>query len=277
MTTIDPGDPLLPPPREGRHRSARERQRKGPMWGCLKGMIWLFAIGFVLLFLIIGSGWFYVGSPNFAEYVRKRIELTLEARLGRDVSIKSVSFVRTNPQKIILNQLRIANAPGGIAPDFAIIRQVEITGGIQSFWGRAVKVDRVDIRDPQVWFEILPNGNHNFPKWKTGPKALFEIVRFDIGKLFVANGTFSFLDRKHDIEAVAQRIASTVTVTRAEGLYEGIMTSPLVRVTIQEYEPFDVDLRGGFRYTPGVLALKSVALKGRGIETFLTGKLDPLT
>ena len=277
MTSIEPGDPLLPPRREGRHRSARERQRKGPMWGCLKGMIWLFAIGFVLLFLMIGSGWWYVGSPNFAEYVRKRIELTLEARLGRDVSIKSVSFVRSNPQKIILNDLRIANAPGGVARDFALVRQVEITGGVQSFWGRAVKVDRVDIRDPRLWFEILPNGNHNFPKWKTGPKARFEIVRFDIGKLFVDNGTFSFLDRKHDIEAVAQKIASTVSVTRAEGLYEGIMTSPVVRVRIQEYLPFDVDLRGGFRYTPGTLALKSVALKGRGIETFLTGRLAPLT
>ncbi len=277
MTTIDPGDPLLPPPREGRHRSARERQRKGPMWGCLKGLFWLFAVSFLLLFLTIGGGWWYVGSPNFAEFVRKRVELTLEARLGRDVSIKSVSFVRTNPQRIILNNLRIANAPGGIAPDFALVRQVEITGGVQSFWGRAVKVDRVDVRDPRVWFEILPDGNHNFPKWKTGPKRRFEIVRIDIGKLFVNNGTFSFLDRKHDIEAVAQKIESRVTVTRAEGLYEGIMTSPQVRVTIQDYVPFDVDLRGGFRYTPGILALRSVALKGRGIETFLTGKLDPLT
>src|SRR5688500_20356788 len=112
MTTIDPGDPLLPPPREGRHRSARERQRKGPMWGCLKGMIWLFAIGFVLLFLVIGSGWWYVGSASFADYVRKKIELTLEARLGRDVSIKSVAFVRSDPQKIILDRKSVVYGNG---------------------------------------------------------------------------------------------------------------------------------------------------------------------
>src|SRR5688572_33217753 len=157
MSSIDPGDPLLPPPREGRHRSARERQRKGPMWGCLKGLFWLFAACFLLLFLTIGGGWWYVGSPNFAEFVRKRVELTLEARLGRDVSIKGVVFDRTNPHKIVLNDLRIANAPGGVAPVFAIVRQVEITGGVQSFWNREVNVDRVDIRDPRLWFEILPD------------------------------------------------------------------------------------------------------------------------
>ena len=247
------------------------------MWGCLKSLFWLFGIGFLLLFLFIGGGFWYIGSPSFAEFVRKRIETTLEARLGRDVTIKSVSFVRSRPQKIILNELTIANVKGGVAPQFAVVRQVEITGGVQSFWGRAVKVDRVDIRDPKLWFEILPDGTHNFPKWKSGPRGRFEIVRLDVGKLFIANGTFGFFDRKHDIEVVAQQIGSTVTVTRAEGLYDGVMTSPLVRVRLQQYLPFDVDLRGGFRYTPGILALRSIALKGRGIEAFVSGKLDPLT
>jgi outer membrane protein insertion porin family len=248
------------------------------MWGCLKGILWLFGIATALLFFVIGGGWWLLGSPNFAEYVRKRIETTLENRLGRDVAIRSVTFVRTRPQKIILNDLRIANAPGGKAPAFALVQQVEITGGIQSFWARNVKVDRVDIRGARMWFEILPDGTHNFPKWKTEKRRRrFEIVRLDIGKLYITGGVFSFFDRKHDIEAVAQKIDSTVTVTRAEGLYEGIMTSPAVRVRIQEYEPFDLDLRGGFRYTPGVLALRSIALKGTGIEAFVSGKLDPLT
>jgi hypothetical protein len=277
MNITDPGDPLLPPHREGRHRSARERQRKGPMWGCLKGIVWLFAIVLVVMLIGIGGGWWYLGSTSFADLVRKRIEDTLESRLGRDVTIRKVTFIRSRPQRVIIDDLRIANAPGGVARDFATVRQVEITGGVESFWGRSVKVDRVDVRDPHLWFEVFPDGTHNFPKWKSGPKRPREIVHLDIGKLFVTNGAFSFLDRKHDIEAVAQKIDSTITVTRAEDLYDGIMNSPLVRVRLQDYEPFDVDMRGGFRYTPGVLALRSIALKGRGIEAFLSGKLDPLT
>src|SRR5690349_21298832 len=277
MTVTDPGDPLLPPHREGRHRSARERQRKGPMWGCLKGIIWLFAIVLVVLLIGIGGGWWYLGSTSFADLVRKRIEDTLENRLGREVTIRKVTFIRSRPQRVIIDDLTIANAPGGVAEHFATVKQVEITGGVESFWGRAVKVDRVDIRDPHLWFEVFPDGTHNFPKWKSGPKRPREIVHLEIGKMFVTSGAFSFLDRKHDIEAVAQRIESQINITRAENLYEGLMTSPQLRVRIQDYEPFDLDMRGGFRYTPGVLALRSIALRGPDMELFVSGKLDPLT
>ena len=250
------------------------------MWGCLKGLMFVFAAGALILLIVVGGGWWYLGSANFADYVRKRIETTLETRLGREVTIRRVEFVRSRPQKIILSDITIANAPGGVAPHFATVAQVEITGGVQSFWGRAVKVDRVDIRDAHMWFEVFPAGAplvHNFPKWKSGPRRKTEIVHLDIGKLFVSNAVFSFNDRKHDIVAVARKIDSTITVTRAEDLYEGILTSPQVNVRLQDYEPFDVDMRGGFRFTPGVLALRSIALRGRGIEAFLSGKIDPLT
>jgi outer membrane protein assembly complex protein YaeT len=247
------------------------------MWGCMKAIFWLFGVGFVLLMLTVGTGWWYLGTTNFAGLVKVRIEDTLEARLGREVTIGRVEIIRTRPQKIILHNIRIANAPGGAAPAFATVSRVEIAGGVESFWGRRVKVDRVDVIQPNLWFEIFPDGTHNFPKWKSGPRRPREIVHLDIGELFVKNGAFSFNDRKHQIVAVAHDIDSNITVTRAEDLYEGLMTSPLVRVRIQDYEAFDVDMRGGFRYTPGVLALRSIALKGRGIEAFLAGKLDPLT
>ncbi|HVR39930.1 MAG TPA: hypothetical protein VMU84_12610, partial [Thermoanaerobaculia bacterium] len=196
MNVNDPGDPLLPPPHHaGHHRSARERQRQGPMWKFLRRIFWIIVIVFGGLTLIISTGWWYVGTTSFADLVRLRIEGTLEARLGRDVTIGSVTVVRTRPQKIILNDLRIANLPGGVAKEFATVRQVEIFGGVESFWSRRVKVSRVDIRDPKLWFEIFPDGTHNFPHWKSGPKRRYEIVRLDIGKLYITNGAFSFLDR----------------------------------------------------------------------------------
>jgi len=283
MSVLDPADPLLPPSPpsgHGRHRSARERQRKGPMWGCLGALFKLIVIAAILLFIVIGGGWWYLGTNSFEGLVKLRIEETLEARLGRDVTIGSVQFIRSHPQRIIINDLRIANAPGGVSRSFAIVRQVEITGGVESFWARNVKIGRVDIRDPRIWFEVFPEGSplvHNFPPWKTGPKAKHEIVHVDLNRMYVTNGGFLFLDRRHDIQATVTHIGSEMTVTRAKDLYEGVMTSPFVRVRIQDYEPMDVDLRGGFRYTPGTLALKSIGLKGRGIEAFVSGKIEPLT
>jgi outer membrane protein assembly complex protein YaeT len=247
------------------------------MWGCLKTILYFFGGAFLLLFLIIGGGWWYLGTGSFAGLVRTRVEKTLEERLGREVSIKSVVITRGRPAKILINDLRIANAPGGLARYFATVRQVEITGGIESFWQRNIKVGRIDIRDPQLFFEVLPDGNHNFPKWKSGPKSKGEIVHLELDKMFVTGGGFSFFDRKHDIRAIATNIDSQITITQAEDLYAGVLHSPLVNVRVENDRAFNLDMRGGFRFTPDVLALQSIALRGKGIEAFVSGQINPLS
>ena len=247
------------------------------MWGCLKALFWIFTVTLLVLLIVVGGGWWYLGTGNFAGLIRARIEDTLRTKLGRDVYIHDVVFVRSRPTRVIINDLRIANAPNGKAKYFATVRQVEITGGVDSFWGRRIKVGRIDIRDPRLFFEVYPNGAHNFPHWQSGKRGRFDIYHLEMGEMFVTGGGFSFDDIKHKIGAVAENLASQIKITTAQDMYEGLATSPHVHVRIQDYEPFDVDLRGGFRYTPGILLLKSVALKGNGIEAFLSGKLDPLT
>ncbi len=267
-------------PHEGHHRSARERQRRGPMWGCLRTIVIGSIALFALLIVIIGGGYVYLGSASFADLVRLRIQKTLESRLGRAVSIGSVQIVTSRPQHVIINDLRIANAPGAVNRYFATVRQVEITGGVESFWGRNITVSRVDIRDPRLNFEIYPAGSklvHNFPHWNPGPKSRFEMVHLTIGRLFVTSGTMDFLDRRHDIAATAMDLASEIDVAAKGEVYEGIANSPRMTVRIQDYVPFDVDLRGGFRYMPGALALKSIAMHGRGIEAYVAGRVAPLS
>jgi outer membrane protein assembly complex protein YaeT len=250
------------------------------MWGCLKGLVFTFGGFLALLVLVIGAGWWYLGTTSFAGFVMLRIEKTLEARLGRKVSIHDVQIIRARPAKIVINDLRIANAPGAVNPYFATVRQIEVTGGVDSFWGRTVKVTRVDVRDPHLYFEVFPAGSklvHNFPHWQTGPKSKYDIYHLDIGKLFVTGGAFQFLDRRHDVAATSTDIRSEIDVTTAEDLYAGIATSPRLNVRIQNYKPFDLDLRGGFRFTPDNLMLSSIALRGRDMQLFLSGPIHPLS
>ena len=77
--------------------------------------------------------------------VALRVASTLESRLGRKVTIVSVGIDRAHLSKVVLNDLRIANSPGAVNPYFATVKQVTITGGINSFWGRQISVDRIDI------------------------------------------------------------------------------------------------------------------------------------
>ncbi|HEX9163324.1 MAG TPA: translocation/assembly module TamB domain-containing protein [Thermoanaerobaculia bacterium] len=264
----------------GHHRSARERQRQGPMWGCLKAIVIVGVVGFVLLFLIIGGGWWYLGSRSFADLVSRRIAETLKARLGRDVSIGLVTIDREHLRQVVLNDVRIANAPGALNPYFATVKQVVITGGVDSFWGRKIKVGRIDVVEPKLWFEIYPAGStlvHNFPRWNSGPPSRYEIVHIEMGMLYARNGMFTFLDRRHQITAVATNLTAQMKVTRAQDLYAGVVVSPLMTVSIQDYLPVNVDLRGGFRFTPGRLELQSIAMKGQGIQAFVSGSVAPLS
>lgn len=249
------------------------------MWGCVKAILWLTVIGFVVLFIGIGAGWWYVGSSNFAEYILEKIDATLEAKLGRVVEIRQVTVDRSE-RKVILNDIRIANAPGAVNPYFATVRQVEITGGIDSFWSRSVRLGSVIVRDPKIFVEVYPVGAplvHNFPRWKAGTPRKYEIARVDIKKMFITGGGLEFLDRRHDIKATIEGMVSEVTPTFREQIYEGTAQSPRTIIRLQDYEPIITTLRGGFRYEPGSLELKSIALQGDRLQAFVSGKLDPLT
>jgi len=271
---IPSGDPLLPRP-----RGSRRRFRERPMWGCVKAILWLSIIGFIVLFLGIGGGWWYVGSSSFAEYILEKIDATLEAKLGRAVEIGRVSVDRSE-RKVIIDDIRIANSPGAVNPYFATVRQVEITGGIDSFWSRRVRLGSVIIRDPKIFFEVYPVGAplvHNFPRWKASTPRKYQIARLDIKKMFISGGAFEFLDRRHDIKATIEGLSSEVTPTFQEQIYEGTAESPRTIIRLQNYEPIVTTLRGGFRYVPGSLELRSIALQGDRLQTFVSGRLDPLT
>jgi len=251
------------------------------MWGCLKWM-GCSTIGlFVLLAVIIGGGWWYLGSSSFAGLVRLRIEKTLESRLGRNVDIGSVQIEGGRQSRIIINGLRISNPPGAVHPYFATAAQVIVTGGIDSFWGRKIRVGRIDIVEPHIYFEIYPEGAklaHNFPHWNSGPPSRYEIYHLDLGNLYITRGAFEFLDLRHTISAAANDITSTIYVTPKEDLYAGVLTSPQFSVNIQDYLPIRTALRSQFRFTPDNLDLRSVALDGGpDLRIFLNGKMAPLS
>jgi outer membrane protein assembly complex protein YaeT len=264
----------------GQHRSARQRQRQGPMWGCLKALFFISAGGLILFFLLVAGGWWYLGSQNFADLVARRVAETLKTRLGREVSIGRVVFDRAHLRQVVLEDVRIANAPGAVDPYFATVKKVVITGGVDSFWRRSIKAGRIDLIEPHIDFEIYPAGSkltHNFPHWSSGPPSKYEIVHIELGKMFVKGGAFTFNDRRHQITAVATDLGAEMTITSAKNLYAGVVTSPRLTLRIQDYMPVDLNLRGGFRFTPGRLELQSIAMKGRGLQVFVSGAVAPLS
>ena len=65
---------------------------------------------------------------------------------------------RGRQSRVIINDVRIANVPGGKRRHFATVKQIIITGGIDSFWGRKIRVGRIDLIQPRMSFEVFAPG-----------------------------------------------------------------------------------------------------------------------
>src|SRR5436305_13512135 len=131
-------EPTQQRPEGHHHRSARERQRRGPMWTFMRRLGITIFVALGLLALLVGGGWWYLGTTSFADLVRLRVQKTLEARLERKVTIHDVDIVPGQPAKDIITDLRIANSPGAVHPCLAMVRHFGNTGGIGCLRGRKI-------------------------------------------------------------------------------------------------------------------------------------------
>jgi outer membrane protein insertion porin family len=248
--------------------------------GCRRPLLIGAAIGLGVLVILLLGVWYWTRTDNFAELVRVRVERTLESRLGREVNIRRVTIVPGRQTRIVLEDLTIANVPGSSRQYFAVVPRVEIVGGIGSFLNRTVHVGRVDVFEPAIFFEIFPEGaefDHNWPRWSPAPPRGFQIVRFDAEMIAVHSAAFEMLDRRREMRFLADRLDAEVTADVRNQIYYGQATSPSLTMQIQQYEPFSVTLSGGFHYEPGALELRSIALRGEGIDATVAGRIDPLT
>ncbi|MBW3565791.1 MAG: translocation/assembly module TamB domain-containing protein [Acidobacteria bacterium] len=255
-------------------RELREsRKRKG----CRRLFIFL---GIVTLILIIAGivGYRYTGSEGFADYVRRKIELTLEAKLDRDVSIGVVTISRGR-NSIVLEDVRISNVEGTLEPYFAIIPRVVIEGGIESFRTRTIRVGTVTVERPTVWIEIFPEEfelTHNIPSWKRAEPRGFQISRVELDQILLEGGRLDFLDRRRDMHFDVRGVASTVTADVDEGLYEGTVTSGPSTFEFPNLEPFHLALVSGFSYADQRLEIRDGSARGRGLSVGFDGAFDPI-
>ncbi|HEY0592014.1 MAG TPA: hypothetical protein VGF40_09620, partial [Thermoanaerobaculia bacterium] len=216
-----------------------ERQRGRPMYGCIKIIGYGVLAIVALLLLLVAGGYYYTGTERFALLVKARIERTLEWKLGRDVDIREVIVLRRQG-RIILRDISIANVRGARRKHFATVKEVEITGGIESFRTRTIRLGRVDIRGAALNVEIFPEGaplRHNFPSWRRSEPRRFQIARVEADKIWITNAAVELLDHRHDLHIVAATIDSELTPTIQKSLYKGTATSPAVMLRLKDYQP----------------------------------------
>ncbi|MGA7613846.1 MAG: outer membrane protein assembly factor BamA [Thermoanaerobaculia bacterium] len=262
-------------------RSASDGPLPGRRRGCRRVLRIVVGVALVVLLFLIGFSITFVGTGKFGQYVATKIAANLEAHLGRKVHIGRVIILRTYPITVILEDITLANVPEGEAKYFAKIDRAVVKAGVTSFYKRVFSLNSIEVDHPQINLEIFGPESpipHNFPHWKANkPTGNLQIVRVEVDRITVKDAEFAFLDHRHQITAHMTRLASVITPSVNEQIYQGTAVSPAVTVQIQDYEPLHLDFRGGFRYDPGTLKLTGLRLDGEDIHVEADGKVEPIT
>jgi len=129
-----------------------------------KILIGLFGL-IVLLLLAVAVGPHFI---NWNSY-KGRVAEEVRAVTGRDLAIDGDMSLSLLPSPALsVSGVRLANLPGGSAPDMARLKSLEVHVALVPLLSGKVQVTSVTLVEPVVLLERLPNGQAN---WQFTPQA----------------------------------------------------------------------------------------------------------
>lgn len=163
-----------------------------------------------IILVVFGSTLFLGYRFAISHYTGSRVSGILSARSGREFSIDGPLQIKWNwtQPRIILSRVRIANAPGGSAPYFADIEEIDMRIKIWKLLFGRTEIPNLQIIRPLLNFERKNDGHKNwefqvFSGGNISTKVALSDERGDtplIGNLRITGGKISYKDAPRRLE-----------------------------------------------------------------------------
>ncbi len=236
----------------------RRRRRRGCLWSMFRALRTTVAI-----FLILAAAVYVLFETSSAgEWIGDVISRQLEDGLGRSVSVGRVSLWPTIPARLVVRDIRIANAPGATAPDFASVERIEVTGLLKSLAERRIDLGTIRVLHPKISIEMMPEGStieDNIPRWKSSGEDTGTTAKIDVQRILLQDAEVELIDRRHDISIRAGGITADLLPDVEAKTATGTIDATVVRART-----------GTVKYPPAALktelAFASDALRFSSIE-----------
>lgn len=210
--------------------------------------------------------------PRFIDWNRYKGDIAAEARrlTGRDVGIDGDIRLNVLPSPaLVVNDLRVANIPGGVEADMARLKQAEVHVALMPLLSGRVAVSRVTLVEPVVALEVLPDGRNNwtFTLEETPPETPPEATEEEPGRdggpdvrldeVEIENGVITY----HDVAAGSLRRIAQLNATIEAASLQGPIASTGSFTAEGVPLGFDLDVGrfAGEAQVPVAVALTSVA------------------
>ena len=191
-----------------------------------------FVYAVLVLLVLVVAALFIV--PSVLDWERFKPEITerLEAITGREIAIDGPLAVSILPTPTIkAADLRIANAPGAVAPDMARIASLDLTLALGPLLGGKIAVTSLEMVEPMIELQRLADGRPNWlfetepdPTVETSASGEPEAAALGLTRIdsaTITNGTIVYRHADDEPPARIDGIDAAISARSLDGPFRG--------------------------------------------------------
>ena len=262
----EPRDPEPAP------ETPRERRRPGRVrrW-VVRPFIW----GLLLLAVLLVAALFFLQSRFAQERATALVIARVSELLGRRLEVGELDYTFFPPAV----EMRDVVLPGPRPGDPPVVRVPFVRAQIsaQDLRERVIKIEQVEVFEPQVYLQFNPDGTNNLPKFRTrkGGTRRFD---FQIGRILVQNGTLRLNEERLPLTLEAKAVWGRL-IGKAERGGEGgnrldaLVTAQEVVTTLPRARPypFTASAKGSIRPAEGRVEIAAARITGPDLSARARG------
>ncbi len=206
--------------------------------------LWIEAgIGVVLLAAAMALAW-YLRSPRFEDFVRRKVVATLEDATGGRVELQSFHW---NFRKLEFeaDNLTVHGHEGPDQLPYGHADRAHVRLHIVSFLETRIHLEYLGLEHPVFHLIVYPDGSTNAPEPKVKQNMTKPVQRlFDlaVGRADLRNGMLLLNDREIPLDFSADDVDGSMTYDRADHRYDGTLRVGKIDAKYQDLR--DIPARG---------------------------------
>src|SRR5271165_3585326 len=237
--------------------------------------LWIEAgIGVMLLATVVTIVW-YLRSPRFEDFVRRKLVATLEEVTGGRVELQSFHW-NLGKLEFEADGLTVHGREGPDQLPYAHAERARVRLHIVSFLETRIHLEYLGVERPVVHLIVYPDGTTNAPEPKVKQNSTKPVQRlFDlaIGRADLRNGMLLLNDHELPLDFSADDIESSMTYDRGDHRYDGISRVGKIDAKYQDLRDIPAQAEMEFSLWHDTAHIKSLKLTSEKSSLEAQGKL----
>lgn len=232
------------------------------------------AIGVMSLAIVVALAW-YLRSPQFEDFVRRKVIATIEDATGGQVDLQSFHW-DLGKLELEARGLTIHGREGPDQLPYVHTDRAHVRLHIVAFLERRVHLEYVGLDRPVIHVIVYPDGTTNAPEPKVkrgNVETVQQLFDLAIGRADLRNGRLLLNDRELPLDFSADDIGASMTYDRGDHRYDGTLHVGKIDAKYQNFRDVAAQLEAEFSLLHDTAQFKSLKLKSEGSSLEAQGKL----